>query len=447
MLKIYNTLTRKKETFKSIKKGKVSMYTCGPTVYGRAHIGNLRTNIFYDIVKRSLEYLKLKVNHVMNITDVDDKTIRGSIRASISLQEFTRKYESLFLQDLRELNILPASKLTRATEYIDSMVSLIKELIKKGYAYKTSDGIYFNIEKSKEYGKIANLENVKNSKERIKGDEYDKEHAHDFALWKFHTQEDGQVFWDTEIGKGRPGWHIECSAMSTTLLGPTIDIHAGGADLLFPHHTNEIAQSEAATGKKFVNYWLHGGLLAMKEGKMSKSLGNILNLEDIKKQGFKAVHYRYFCLQTHYRKPLQFSLERLEAAKNAFERIKRRISDLDLQKKGKDLSKTYEEKFDKAISDDFNMPEALQVFIKALEDNNFDSKKKLSLLKDFNSVLGLNIEEEPQETPEEVLVLLKKRQEARDNKDWKASDKIREKIKELGYQVTDNPDGQKVEKI
>ena len=282
MLKVFNTLTRKKEEFKPIKKGKVGFYSCGPTVYNYAHIGNLRTYIFNDILKRSLMFLGMKVNHVMNVTDVDDKTIRGSVSAGESLKDFTRKYEKIFFDDLKELNIVKPDHVLRATESIDDMVRLIKELLEKGIAYKTSDGIYFSIKKSKGYGKLALLDKVKDRKERVKADEYDKDNAQDFALWKFWSEEDGDVFWETEIGKGRPGWHIECSAMSMKILGEQLDIHTGAIDLIFPHHTNEIAQSEAVTGKQFVKYWLHGAFLTMKEGKMSKSIGNILTLKNLK---------------------------------------------------------------------------------------------------------------------------------------------------------------------
>ena len=248
-LKIYNTLTREKQEFKPIHKGSVGIYSCGPTVYNYAHIGNLRTYIFNDVLKRSLIFLGFKVDHVMNITDVDDKTIRESKNHGMKLKSFTQKYEKIFFSDLNELNILKPNHILRATESISAMVRIIKVLLEKGYAYKTSYGIYFSISKFKDYGKLARLKKVRKTKERIDKDEYDKKNLRDFALWKFWTSEDGEVFWDTEIGKGRPGWHIECSAMSMKILGDNFDIHTGASDLIFPHHTNEIAQSEAATGK------------------------------------------------------------------------------------------------------------------------------------------------------------------------------------------------------
>ena len=331
-LKLYNTLTRKKEIFKPINKYVVCMYSCGPTVWNYAHIGNLRTYLFNDILKHILLYHKYNVKHVMNITDVDDKTIKQSKSENISLKELSKKYENAFIKDLEELNILKPI-LTRATENIDGMVFIIKSLLKKGYAYKTSDGIYFSIKKFKNYGKLAELEKIKNSKSRIRNDEYEKTNPKDFALWKFYTKDDGDVFWDSEIGKGRPGWHIECSAMSMKYLGEHFDIHTGAMDLIFPHHTNEIAQSESFSGKKFVNYWLHSGFLTMKEGKMSKSLGNILTLKELEEKGFNPLSFRYLCLTAHYRKPLEFSIENLESAKNSLERMKNIISKLKDDKK------------------------------------------------------------------------------------------------------------------
>ncbi len=450
-LKLYNTLTKKEEIFKPQKGKEVKMYSCGPTVYNYAHIGNLRTYIFNDILKRILLYNNFKVKHVMNLTDVDDKTIRASRNEGISLKQLTKKYENIFFSDLDELNILKPSNALRATENIKEMVSLIQTLLKKEYAYKTSDGIYFSINKSKNYGKLAGLDKIKKSKERIKSDEYNKENPQDFALWKFYTEEDGPVFWNTKIGKGRPGWHIECSAMSMKILGKTLDIHTGAQDLIFPHHTNEIAQSEGATGKQFVKYWLHAGFLNMKEGKMSKSLGNILTLKDIKSSNFEPIHYRYLCLQTHYKKPLDFSLENLDAAKNAYERIKRKIIELKKEEhKGIDKTEDYKRQFKEAINNDLNMPEALKVFHTALDDFGFTPKKKLKLLEDFDKVLGLNIKGmklsiiHPQK---EVEKLLQAREQLRKNKQWAEADILRERIREHGFEIEDTQEGAKLRKI
>jgi len=448
MLKVFNTLTRKKEEFKPIKKGKVGFYSCGPTVYNYAHIGNLRTYIFNDILKRSLMFLGMKVNHVMNVTDVDDKTIRGSVSAGESLKDFTRKYEKIFFDDLKELNIVKPDHVLRATESIDDMVRLIKELLEKGIAYKTSDGIYFSIKKSKGYGKLALLDKVKDRKERVKADEYDKDNAQDFALWKFWSEEDGDVFWETEIGKGRPGWHIECSAMSMKILGEQLDIHTGAIDLIFPHHTNEIAQSEAVTGKQFVKYWLHGAFLTMKEGKMSKSIGNILTLKNLKEEGYNPLHYRYLCLLTHYRSPLVFSYENLDGAKITFEKLKRKIIELKKEvHKGNDGSEKYEKEFLEALEDDLNIPLAVQIFNRALDDFDFDVKKKLKLLERFDEVLGLGIadmKEEKLDVSAEVKDLVREREEARKKKDWKRADVLRGLIRERGFLVEDKSEGQKL---
>ena len=436
-LKLYNTLTRKKEVFKPINKDYVGIYSCGPTVYNYAHIGNLRTYLFNDFLKRSLIFLEFKPKHIMNITDVDDKTIKASNKAGISLKEFTRKYEQIFFDDLKELNIIKPDYVLRATESIKEMVELIKSLIKKGYAYKTSDGIYFSISKFKSYGKLAKLEKAKKSKERIANDEYDKENARDFALWKFWTSEDGDNFWETEIGKGRPGWHIECSAMSMKILGNPFDIHTGAIDLIFPHHTNEIAQSKCATGKQFVKYWLHGGFLSMKDEKMSKSLGNVLYLKDLENKGFSPIDYRYMCLTTHYRAQLIFSIENLENAKNAYRRLKNICENLNGDGK---INKKYLEEFKSAIEDDLNLPEALQVLWKLLRDEKADGKYET--LKEIDKVFGLKLlEKEKINIPSEVKRLVDARESARKNKDWKLADELRNKINKLWYVVSDTEEG------
>ena len=441
-LKVYNTLTRKKQEFKPIKEGYVGMYSCGPTVYNYAHIGNLRTYIFNDFLKRSLEFLGYKVNHVMNITDVDDKTIKGSQKEKVSLEEFTKKYERIFFNDLNALNIKKPNHIIHATESITDMVNLIKKLIKKGYAYKAEDGIYFSIDKFKNYGKLANLKKNNSLKERIKNDEYDKENMRDFALWKFYTKEDGNVCWDTEIGKGRPGWHIECSAMSMKILGESFDIHTGAVDLIFPHHTNEIAQSEAATGKLFVKYWLHGGFLTMKEGKMSKSLGNVVYLADIEKKGFSPLDYRYMCLTTHYRSPLIFTIENLESARNSYQRLKNIISEIRDDKK---TNKNSLEEFKKAIEDDLNIPKALQVLWSLVRDEK--AQGKYQTIKKMDEVLGLKLlEKETIIVPAEVLELVEEREKARKEKNWKKADELRKKVNELGYQINDTENGAEVKK-
>jgi len=449
-LKLFNTLGRKIEAFKPLKDKQVGMYSCGPTVYNYAHIGNLRNYVFNDLLKRSLIYLGFKVNHVMNVTDVDDKTIKGSTKEKLPLKEFTRKYENIFFNDLKSLDILKPNHVLRATESISDMVKMIQTLLKKGIAYKTSDGIYFSINKSKDYGKLALLDKLNETKERISADEYDKSNPHDFALWKFWTEEDGKVFWETAIGKGRPGWHIECSAMSMKILGETLDIHTGGTDLIFPHHTNEIAQSEAYTGKKFVNYWIHGGFLTMKEGKMSKSIGNILTMNDLKNKGFSPLDFRYLCLLTHYRMSLQFSDDTLEAAKTAYDRLKNKVLELKKDKFSKPAENNFKEQFEEAISDDLNISKALGITWEAINNKFLGSKQKLALIKDFDKVLGLNLDkvkEEKLKIPKEIQELVNKREEARKKKDFKKSDELRTELLSKGYAVEDSKEGLKIKKI
>ena len=437
VLKLYNTLSRKKEVFKPIKKGQVGMYSCGPTVYNYAHIGNLRNYIFNDILKRTILYNNFKVKQVMNMTDVDDKTIRGAKNENIPLKELTRKYEKIFLSDLEELNVLKPEIICRATEHIQEMIELIKILIKKKYAYKADDGIYFSVSKFKNYKKLANLEKAKIGKSRIKNDEYDKENIRDFALWKFWTEEDGNVFWETDIGKGRPGWHIECSAMSMKYLGNTIDIHTGAIDLIFPHHTNEIAQSEAATGKKFVNYWVHGGFLTMKEGKMAKSLGNVYVLNDLKKKGYSAIDYRYLILTSHYRSSLLFSFENLENTKNSYSRLKNIISEI---KDDKKTNKKYLEEFEKAMNDDLNTPEALQVLWKLVRDEKAEGKYQT--IAKVDEVFGLKLleKEKMKELSKEDIQLSGARIIAKQNKNYAESDKLREALQKRGHVVNDEKD-------
>ena len=439
---LYNSLTRQNELFVPIKKGEVSLYSCGPTAYNYAHIGNLRTYIFNDLLKRSLLFFGFKVKHTMNITDVDDRTIKASIERKISLKKLTKYYEKEFISDLKKLNIILPNRVMRATENIKEMVKIIKGLMDKGYAYKSSDGIYFSVSKSKNYGVLAQLEKVKDRKSRINSDEYEKSDANDFALWKFRSSEDGGVFWKSQIGEGRPGWHIECSAMAMESFGPSIDIHTGAVDLIFPHHTNEIAQSEAYTNRKFVNCWLHGGFLNMKEGKMSKSKGNIVLLKDlVGEQDFSPMEFRFFCLQTHYRKPLDFSFDNLLSAKNAFENIKRKILDIkDRKSKGIDKSLIYFEKFKDGLSDDINVPRALQVLFEILDDEEFDSKKKIILINKMDEVFGLNLKRLKREKisiPKEISDLADRRYSLRKDRKFAEADIIRNIVKEKGFLIED----------
>ena len=442
-LKLFNTLTRKEESFKPLEKGKVKIYSCGPTVYNYAHIGNLRTYLFNDFLKRSLEFLGYKVTHVMNLTDVDDKTIKGSIKEGSSLKEFTEKYTKIFFDDMHALNITDPNYILKATATIKEMVNLIKTLLDNGYAYKAEDGIYFSIKKSKGYGKLAQLEKIKDKKERIKNDEYDKENAQDFALWKFYTPEDGDVFWDTEIGKGRPGWHIECSAMSMKVFGSSLDIHTGAVDLIFPHHTNEIAQSEAATGKKFVNYWLHAGFLTMDEGKMSKSLGNVVYLKTLTDKGYSHLDYRYMCLTAQYRTALSFNENNLIAAKNSLQRLRNITSDL--KEDGKENEK-YLKEFAKALEDDLNLPKALSILWELVRDEKAIGKYRT--IEKMDKVFGLDLlKKEKIEIPDAVKKLAEQRWKAKIEKNFKLEDELRAKIAGLGFVVNDKADGWEVKKV
>ena len=442
---LYNTLTRKKEVFKPIKKGHVGIYSCGPTLYWYQHVGNFRTTLLSDFLKRILKYNGYKIKHAMNFTDVDDKTIRASQKEKVTLKNLTKKYEGIFLKDIDNLNIIRPNEFLRATDNIGEMVKIIQKLLKKGYAYTASDGVYFSISKSKRYGSIAGLDNIKVVKERINRDEYDKSNASDFVLWKFYSKEDGDVFWETPIGKGRPGWHIECSAMSIGYLGPHFDLHVGGMDLIFPHHANEIAQSEAFSGKKFVNYWIHGGLLNLKTGKMCKSEGNIYTLEDLSKEGFNPVYYRYLCLQTNYRKPLEFSFDSLEAAKNAYDKIKRKIIRLRKERNpGNTDIKYYKKQFLDAINDDLNMSKALEVFWEVMEETDMNSKTRLQILEDFDMVLGLGLRDMKEKKiviPKDVTDLLTARQKARKEKNFPEADILRARIKERGFIIEDLAEG------
>ena len=444
-LKFYNTLTRKKEKFVSIKKGEVGMYVCGPTIYNHVHIGNWRAYFVSDILRRILRFSGYKIKEVMNLTDVDDKTIRDSKKQGISLKEFTSTYEKSFLDGIKKMNIEKPEVIPRATEHIKKMIEIVKKLLDKGFAYKADDGIYFSISKFKDYGKLSKIdlsELKEGASKRVLKDEYDKESANDFVLWKFYSKDDGNVFWETELGKGRPGWHIECSAMSSKYLGEQFDIHTGGIDHINVHHTNEIAQSESSFGKKpWVRYWLHNAHLILKDGKMSKSSGSIVRLKDLEEKGFKPLSYRYLCLLTHYGKKMIFSWENLKAAQKTYEKLKNNISEF---KDDKKINDEYLKKFGGKINDDLNFPEAIQVLWKFVKDKN--AKGKVKTIKKMDEVLGLNLfsKGKKEKIPQKVLDLVEKRKEAREKKNWKKADELRDNISELGYVVNDTSEGSEV---
>ncbi|KON33444.1 MAG: cysteinyl-tRNA synthetase [miscellaneous Crenarchaeota group-6 archaeon AD8-1] len=458
-LVFFNTLTRKKEKFNPINPGKIRMYTCGPTVYDYAHIGNFRAFIFEDLVKRWLEYLGFEVFHVMNITDVDDKTIKRSKKQKISFKKFTNFYTKAFFEDLESLNIKLANCYPRATEHIPEMVDLIESLLSKGFAYKSKEkSFYFSIRKFDKYGKLSKIkiDKLKLGK-RIKADEYEKDQVQDFVLWKAWVAKDGEVFWETKLGKGRPGWHIECSAMSMKYLGKTFDIHCGGVDNIFPHHENEIAQSEAATGQKFVNYWLHNEHLLVEGCKMSKKMGNYYTLRDLIKKDIDPKAIRLLLLSTHYRAQLNFTFEGLESASRAIERLRnflRRLQETDGQSCNKEIEKKIEivkKDFCDALNDDLNVSVMLAVLfdfireINNLLDENLirreDAEKIIDVMKGFDSVLGIIGDLDKCSLPKEAEILIKEREEARKNKNWSKSDKIRKKLKNMGIILEDTPHG------
>ena len=458
-MEIFNTYSRQKEEFKPIEAGKVRMYTCGPTVYNYAHIGNLRTFIFYDVVKRAFELNGYEVEHVMNLTDVDDKTIKGSLESKMSLKEYTEKYTKYFLEDLDKLNIDMSIKFSKATDNIDEMQKIIVELLKKGHAYEAEDGIYFNVSKFKDYGKLSGMK-VDGSYSRIKNDEYDKENLADFALWKYWDENDGNVYWEGKLKKGRPGWHIECSAMSMKFLGKTIDVHCGAVDLIFPHHENEIAQSEAYTGEKFVNYWLHGEHLLVNGQKMSKSLGNFYTLRDLEKQDFNPLSFRLMVLNTHYRNKLDFNFENLKKYEKLLAKVDLSIKSLNKVEKYDEKEDNYSrlqtkervdnelQKFKEAISNDLNTHDSLQSFLSLLDlaDEKVSKgkidKQEFSILSEaisnMNEFLGVYLD---YEIPEEITALAEEREAKRREKKFSEADSIRERINEKGYFIADLKNG------
>jgi cysteinyl-tRNA synthetase len=459
-IRFFNTLTRRKEKFTPIESGKVGMYTCGPTVYDYAHIGNYRAFLFEDLLKRWLEYRGYKVIHVMNLTDVDDKTIKGSQKQQIPIEQYTAHYANAFFEDITALNIKPADYYPKATDHILEMIALIKKLIQKGYAYKAPDNsIYYAIKKFKNYGKLSHIKVAElKAGTRVKTDEYEKEEAQDFALWKAWASEDGDVFWETELGKGRPGWHIECSAMSMKYLGETFDIHCGGVDNMFPHHENEIAQSEAASGKKFVNYWLHNEHLLVEGKKMAKKFGNFYTLRDLLGKGYDPIAIRFLLLSTHYRAQFNFTFEGLDAAHAAVERLRnfvRRLQDANGEGSGGQVAKLVrgvQASFGEAMDNDLNVSVALGALfdfvreVNALLDAGVVSKSEAdevgALMQGFDGVLGVIGEAEMEEAlPKEAEELIKKREEARKAKDWARADALRLKLREMGVVVEDTPHG------
>ncbi len=449
MLKLYNTFNRKKQIFKPLKNKIVKIYACGPTVYDYAHLGNLRTYIFEDILRRVLEYSGYRIREVMNITDVEDKIIKKAVAEKKEISAITKPYAKIFFDDLKKLNIKKAEFYPKATEHIKEMIGLIKKLTVKGFAYRSEDGsVYFNISKFKNYGKLSQLEKRKvKIGARVSADEYKKEEARDFVLWK--SAKTGEPSWPSPWGNGRPGWHIECSAMSMKYLGPILDIHAGGVDLVFPHHENEIAQSEAATGKKFVRFWLHSEHLLVDEQKMSKSLGNILTLRDVENKKINPLAFRYLVLTSHYRSKLNFTWQSLEAAQNALDNLANnlRVTTYDRRLTTDDDKKIqkYEKEFLSAINDDLNTPKAVALIWQIIKDDNLSQKTKRRLLLKFDKVLGLGLDKiKPLKIPVKIKQLAQEREKLRANEQFVQADALRKKIEELGYKIEDTIYGPKI---
>jgi len=462
-IKLTNTLGRKKELFKPIKKGKVGIYTCGPTVYNYAHIGNLRAYVFADTLKRMFLFNSYNVKHVMNITDVghlsddaddgEDKMEKGAAREGKTVWEVAQHYTDAFLKDLDDLNIIRPDELPKATEHIADMIGIIKKLEDKGYAYISGGNVYFDALKFKDYGKLAKLNLDEEHRKSRVGDDENKKSYFDFALWFTNYKwKNHAMLWDSPWGKGFPGWHIECSAMSSKYLGENFDIHTGGIDHIPVHHTNEIAQSEAAFGHKWVNYWLHNDWLIINNEKVAKSAGNFLRLKTLIDEGYAPEDYRYYLLGAHYRSPLNFTFESLDGAKNAMTRLKGKMQSLLRAKDGVDKKafEDYVEKFRKEINDDLNTPKALAVLWEVMNSEKMSSETKHALVLEFNKVLGLGLDkvkkERLEELPHEIIKLKDERDQARKAKEWKKSDEIRNLLVKKGYEVLDTPQGSVVKK-
>jgi cysteinyl-tRNA synthetase len=475
-LKLFNTLARSVQEFAPLDPAqkKIGMYCCGPTVYDFAHIGNWRTFVFADLVRRYLEFKHFQVTHVMNITDIEDKIIKRVRENKTTLPEFTGKFEAAFFEDLKTLNCLSPHQTPRATEHIPEIISLIEKLIARGIAYKAADGsVYFSIEKYRgcgcNYGQLLKLNfDEMRAGERVKSDEYAKESIADFALWKARVPDDGEIFWPSPFGEGRPGWHIECSAMSMKILGASFDLHLGGEDLIFPHHEDEIAQSEGATQKPFVKYWMHGAHLLVEGKKMSKSLGNFFTLRDLlnRPEKFQGREIRYLLLTSHYRETFNFTIEGLNGARTALARIDEFLGKLsELSKSSGDSSKTpplssVREKFEKALDDDLNISAAWAAVFEWIRETNKrlaahevtpeEATSLFAAWQRINSVLGLHTKDEielAEKLDESLQKLLEARQAARIAKDFKKSDSIRDELKLKGWAIEDKPTGARLKKL
>lgn len=467
-LKLYNTASRQKETLVPLNGRHIQMYTCGPTVYHFAHIGNFRTYAFEDLLRRTIKFFGFSITQVMNLTDVDDKTIRGAIAKGVTLDEYTQPYKNAFFEDLKTLNIEPAEYYPAATDYIADMIEMIEVLLNKEIAYRGGDGsIYYAINKFPRYGCLSHLhlEDLQaGASERVAADEYEKEHVADFVLWKsYDSERDGQIYWESPFGKGRPGWHLECSAMAMKLLGETIDIHVGGVDNMFPHHENEIAQSEACSDKTFVKHWLHAEHLIVDQKKMSKSLGNFYTLRDLLNKGFTGTQVRYLLLQTHYKTQLNFTFQGLDAVKSTLQRLNdfvQRLYEVETVKAGGQISALETEAlrgFAEALADDLNISAALASIFDFVREVNClcdaeqlsreEAQSAIELMKKFDDVLGvLTFEKREEVIPEDLQEAFAKRLQARQDKNWKLADELRDFIHQRGYLIEDTPHGARLKK-
>lgn len=471
-MNIYNTMTHRIEELVPLDGNRIRLYTCGPTVYNFAHIGNFRAYIFEDLLRRTLKYFGYDVFQVMNLTDVDDKTIAGSIKAGVSLDAFTRTYKDAFFADLKTLGIEAAERYPAATDHIPEMIAMIQTLLQKGHAYRSEDGsIYFSVSSFPAYGKLAHLDMAGlRPGARVKHDEYEKENVADFALWKAWDEKDGDVAWDSPWGRGRPGWHIECSAMATKYLGESFDLHTGGVDNIFPHHEDEIAQSEAATGKPFVKYWMHCAHLVVDGRKMSKSLGNFHTLRDVLVRGYSGREIRYVLMAGHYRQSLNFSFDALGAARASLQRLDEfqdRLREVaggthpgslqggEQRRAEPEWAATARKKFDAALAEDLNIAESLGSLFDMVHAGNramdagevtaAQAAAVAALLGEFDKVLGFLAR--PEETiPDEAVRLLEQRQAARKAKNWAEADRVRDALSLLGWVVQDTPQGPKLKR-
>lgn len=460
---LYNTLTRKKDVFEPLDGKEVRLYACGPTVYNYAHIGNLRTYVFEDLLRRTLEYANFKVHHVMNITDVghlvsdaddgEDKMELSAKKSGKSAYDIAEYYTKVFFEDLNRLNIKKPHTIPKATEHIPEMIDMIQKLEKASYTYRTSDGIYYDTKKFPSYSNLARLEidSLQAGKRVSMGE---KKNITDFALWKFsNPKEKRQMEWDSPWGKGFPGWHIECSSMSMKYLGDTLDIHCGGKDHIPIHHTNEIAQSEGVTNKPFSRFWMHGNFLVEAKNKMSKSAGEFLTLKRLEEKGFSALDYRFLILQVHYRKDLSFHFDSMDAAKNGLANIYKQLKewrDIATTESLSNNGEKYKNLFQEAIYNDINISQALALFSEMIKSTDLEPGEKKNLSLDFDRIFGLDFQkemekkEDTQELNDEIKAIIQDRDRAREEKDWQKSDELRQKLEDKGYNILDTKKGTKV---